>query len=989
MPLDRLGLIQQLNGLSLVQFNAVVFALQPPAGLMPPPSASQGERVFALLSWAEGTGGCGLERLQEVFQTVLTNPNQPSSTSLEQSQTPGTGSVNVGGDASGSFIVTGSGNKIVIGTENPPSSEGSAQNRHNLPRSGAAKFVGRETELDILHEKLQQSGRLNIAAIKGMGGIGKSELALQYAYRHLDLGTYPGGLCWLDLRSGDISGEIVRFARKYLKLDIPDGLDLDTQLVDCWRDWPGKPGEVLVIYDNAGEYGEVKPFLPPADPRFRVLITSRNRMGSPVETLEILILEEGAALELLGVLAGKERVENQLGAAKELCRRLGYLPLAIELVGRYLAADPDLSISQMLRRLEEKGLSTKALAETEQGMTAKLGVKAAFELSWQELDEKGQELGYVLSLFAEGSIPWKLVEECLPELDTEELESVRNKQLSGLSLLERLEQGVYQLHPLIREYFGQKQEQFAGVDALKRRYCRVMVSQAQEFPQTPTQMQLEEFAPVVPHLAEVADRLLEWVEVKELIWIFIGLGRYFKGQGVYSQAKQWYQRCVEECRRRLGDEHLDTLTSLSNLAATLSDQGDYGGARQLQEHVLKVRRRVLGEEHPDTLRSMNNLAYTLSAQGDYGGACKLQEQVLVVSRRVLGEEHPDTLRSMNNLASTLKSQGNYGGVHQLQEQVLVASCRVLGEEHPDTLSSMNNLANTLYDLGDYSGARQLQEQVLEVRRRVLGEEHLDTLSSVNNLASTLSSQADYAEARSLQEQVLKGYRRVLGEEHPDTLSSMNNLANTLSCLGDYSGACQLQEQVLEVRRRVLGEEHPSTFRTMGNIASVLSSQGDYSGARSLEEQVLVLSQRVLGEEHPSTLRAMGNLASTLYFQGDNARARQLQEQVYEVSHRVLGDEHPDTLKSMNNLASTLHSQGDYEQAELLYVQVVVTCINVLGQRHPTTATFLQNYLGFLSDIVQNHPDVLARLLADGSAITKQILEQMQKDKELGNLTQEG
>jgi Tetratricopeptide repeat/NB-ARC domain len=525
---------------------------------------------------------------------------------------------------------------------------------HNLPRSGVAKFVGRESELETLHEKLRQSSRLNIAAIKGMGGIGKSELALQYAYRHRDLGSYPGGLCWLDLRSGDLGGQIVKFASNQLQLTIPDGLDSSDQLAYCWRNWPGQPREVLVIYDNAGEYGELLSFLPPADPRFRVLITSRNRMGAPVETLEILVLEEGASLELLGVLAGKKRIENQLVEAKELCRRLGYLPLAIELVGRYLAADPDLSITEMLRRLEQKGLSVQALAETEQGMTGKLGVKAAFELSWQSLNEKGQELGYVFSLFAEAPIPWKLVEACLPESDTEELEGVRNKQLSRLSLLERLDQGVYQLHPLIREFFGQKREQFAGVEGLKREYCRVMVSQAKEFPETPIRVQWEGFAPVVPHLAEVADRLLVWVEDENVWWVFTGLGRYYEGQGAYAQAKQWYQQCLEECRRRLGDEHSDTLTSMNNLAQTLSRQGDYVRARQLQEQVLEVSRRVLGEEHPDTLTSMGNLAQTLYSQGNYVQAEPLYVQAFEILDQRLGFTHPTTQQIWNNYMQFLE-----------------------------------------------------------------------------------------------------------------------------------------------------------------------------------------------------------------------------------------------------------------------------------------------------------------------------------------------
>jgi Tfp pilus assembly protein PilF len=348
---------------------------------------------------------------------------------------------------------------------------------HNLPRSGVAKFVGRETELNTLHEKLQQSGRLNIAAIKGMGGIGKSELALQYAYRHRKLGSYPGGLCWLDLRSGDLGGQLVRFARLHLGLTFPDNMPLSDQVTLCWQQWT--TGEVLLVYDNAGEYGEMQSFLPPADPRFRVLITSRNRMGLPVETIEIVVLDESASLELLGVLAGKDRVQSQLGEgdAKKLCRWLGYLPLAIELVGRYLAKKPDLSLSVMIERLEKNRLSAKALVETEAGMTSELGgVVAAFELSWQELDEKGQELGCLLSLFAEAPIPWELVEDCLSEWKSEELEDKRDVQLCGLSLLERPEEGKYQLHPLIREYFVGKLKLLPDREVLlKREYCNKII----------------------------------------------------------------------------------------------------------------------------------------------------------------------------------------------------------------------------------------------------------------------------------------------------------------------------------------------------------------------------------------------------------------------------------------------------------------------------------------------------------------------------------
>ncbi len=731
---------------------------------MPPPSASQGDRVFALLSWAEGTGGCGLERLQEVFQAVLEG-------------------------------------KIL-------DNYSSSQVRHNLPRSGVAKFVGRETELETLHEKLQQSGRLNIAAIKGMGGIGKSELALQYAYRHRDLGTYPGGLCWLDLRSGDINGQIVRFARNHLDLTIPDELDSSDQLAYCWRTWPA--GEVLLVYDNAGEYGELLSFLPPADLRFRVLITSRNRMGSPVETLEILVLDETASLELLGVLEGKGRVQSQIGDAKELCRRLGYLPLAIELVGRYLSKKPDLSLSVMLERLEQNGLSAKALIETDEGMREKLGVAAAFELSWQELNAWGREVAYLLSLFAPAPIPWGLVEKHRLDWDAEELEDVRDDQLCKLSLLERFGEGLYRLHPLIREYFCEKILEFAGQERMKQAHCLTMVLEAKGFPETPTRILWEGFAPVVPHLAEVAERLLEWVEGEDLWSVFTGSGRYYSGQGAYAQAKQWYERCLKECRARLGEEHQSVAASLGNLALLYDKQGLYVEAEPLYLQALEMRRKLLGEEHPDVAQSLNNLANLYSKQGRYVEAEPLLVQALEVRRKLLGKEHLLVASSLNNLAFLYYNQGRYSEAESLYKQALELIRKLSGERHPYIATSLNNLALLYYNQGRYSEAEPLYMQALELRRNLLGEEHPDVAISLLSVGGVYSRQGRYSEAELLLVQALELYRKQLGEEHPDVANFLNSLAGLYFEQGRYGEVESLHAQAISIAVRSLRSDHPTT-----------------------------------------------------------------------------------------------------------------------------------------------------------------------------------
>jgi hypothetical protein len=348
---------------------------------------------------------------------------------------------------------------------------------NNLPRSGVAKFVGRDAELEKLHAQLQKGELVAISAIAGMGGVGKTELAIQYAKAFK--AAYPAGICWLLAREMNIGTQIVGYALVQLGLRVPDGIELPDQVRFCWRNWP--EGDALIVLDDVTNYPEVEPYLPPENPRFKVLLTTRLKFGPPVQTLPLGVLAPEKSLELLEVLVGKERVAAELAVAQSLCEWLGHLPLGLELVGRYLASMEDLSISEMLFRLQQKAKLRKAVEdealEAEQDtwtLTAKRGVKAAFELSWEVLDERSQHLGKLLSLFALAPIPWKLAEqvkqkhcEMFPENVEFAPEGIRKArtQLLKFHLLQVAGQDAYQLHSLIREFFRNKLEGEADVAA--------------------------------------------------------------------------------------------------------------------------------------------------------------------------------------------------------------------------------------------------------------------------------------------------------------------------------------------------------------------------------------------------------------------------------------------------------------------------------------------------------------------------------------------
>jgi len=608
-----------------------------------------------------------------------------------------------------------------------------------------------------------------------MGGVGKTELALQYAGEQWKQGRYPGGVCWLQARGVDLRIQIVAFARAHLPLRIPEDLELSLQVAYCWRNW--LPGEVLIVLDDVTDYKQVREYLPSDAPRFKVLITTRWQLGASIEHLSLDVLKPRAALVLLESLVDRERLKKEPWVARKLCRWLGYLPLGLELVGRYLRRKPDLSLAEILSRLQAKRLEQLALKKpkSENDMTAQLGVQDAFELSWQELDESAQQLGLCLSLFALAPIPWQLVERCLPDSDPEELEEIRDYSLVNLHLVGRKGDNTYQLHQLIREFFCAKLKQSAEADDLKRGFCQVMVAVAKEIPYEPSCELIAALAPAIPHLVEVADHLTTYLSDENCAVPFSRLGRFYEGQGFYVQAECWYKQCLEASKKRLGDEHQTVTTSLNDLAYIYKSQGRYLEAEPLYIKALALRKRLLGGEHTNVAQSLNNLAGLYRKQGRYSEAEPFLLEALALRKRLLGEEHTNVGQSLNHLAYLYYEQGRYSEAESFYLQALSLYKDLLKENHPHTATSLNNLALLYEAQGRYLEAEPLYLQALKLRQRLIGKEHPRSVISLTNLAKLYHTQGRYTEAEPLYVEALEIVEEKLGAHHPTTVTIRENL----------------------------------------------------------------------------------------------------------------------------------------------------------------------------------------------------------------------
>ncbi|ELR97401.1 tetratricopeptide repeat protein [Gloeocapsa sp. PCC 73106] len=695
----------------------------------------------------------------------------------------------------------------------------------DTPRSGTKNFVGRVQELEDLDAKLTKSERVvissTLASITGMGGIGKTELALQYAQKYGS--KYQGGICWLRARETDLAIQIINdYGKMKLGLNPPEEWDTKAKVDYCWRHWPFE-GNVLVIFDDVINRESIDNYLPPNLPKFKILATTRSQnLGANFAQLNLKIFSQAAALELLAVLIGSNRIEQEQQEAQQLCHQLGYLPLALELVGCYLAQRQDVPLSEMIQRLEAKGLEQNALLEPTTSTTALKGVKAAFELSWQELNTQAQELACFLSLFALAPIPWSLLQKCLASEDEEQLEDIRDGVLVKLSLIQRQDQGIYELHSLMREYFQNKlEEAISTKEQLKTKFCQGMVKEAQTIPETPVTDDLEKVKLSIPHIAESAkESLRNCLPNEDVIWPFVGLGRFYQGQGLYGLAEPWLEECLNLCRT-LEVNNQCVLISLNNLAELYDSQGKYNEAEPLYIEALEIARQMSRGDNGLFYvgLGLNNLANLYNRQSRYSEAEPLYIEALKMRKQIYNGDHPYIASTLDNLAALYDSQGKYNEAETLYIEALEMYRRMFkDDDHPYVATNLNNLA-ALYDSqGKYNEAETLYIKALKMKKRMFkDDDHPGVASGLNNLAALYYNLGKYNEAETLYIEALKMYRRMFkDDDHPHVASGLNNLAGLYNSRGRYSEAEPLYIEALEIAKRTLGINHPTTQTILQN-----------------------------------------------------------------------------------------------------------------------------------------------------------------------------
>jgi hypothetical protein len=642
----------------------------------------------------------------------------------------------------------------------------------NIPARNPV-FTGRDRLLAAVRDRLLTGDRAVVQALEGMGGVGKTQLAIEYAHRFA--ADYDVAW-WVDAEQAGLIGD--QFAALGAALGcVEPGAGTDTVrwavLADLHR-----RGRWLLVFDNAENPADIRPWLPGGEGH--VLITSRARAWAEIAApVDVNVMARAESVALL-----HHRVSGLSTAdADRLAAQLGDLPLAIAQAAGFMA-ETGTSAAQYLDLLATQ--AGKLLDQPAPGSSYPQSLAAATRLAASRLDAEdpaAAQLASVCAFLAPEPIPEDLFTSspgALPgELAARTADPLSWRQtLARLARqsLARVDQRGLVLHRLTQAILRDRltAEQAAATCA----YAEAILAAADPG-DGGNPVMWPKWARLMPHLL-AAD--LAATDSQSLRWMACDACWYLLARGDIRTAHDLATGLRQHWSDRLGDDHEHTRATAIYLAWALRGMGYYAEARQLDEDTLARHRRVLGNDHPSTLSSASNLGDDLRYLGEYQAARQLDEDTLARFRRVLGEDHPETLRSAINLAADLANLGEYQAARQVDKDTLARRRRVLGEDHPDTLSSANNLAADLRNLGDYRAARQLDEDTLARRRRVLGNDHPSTLSSASNLAADLRDLGDYRAARQLDEDTLARRRRVLGNDHPRTLASANNLAADLHAL---------------------------------------------------------------------------------------------------------------------------------------------------------------------------------------------------------------
>ena len=795
-------------------------------------------------------------------------------------------------------------------------------------------FTGRKELLSLLSRHLTAGSTTAVlpAALYGMGGIGKTQTAVEYIYRH----TQDYDIIWWipASESAQIRAGLTELAQR---LELPGCTEANTavpavqealRIGEPYRNW-------LLVFDSAESPEVVRPFFP-ASEFGTILVTSRNPGWAEVaDPLEVTVFKREESRELLK-RRGPEIDDEE---ADQLAEKLGDLPLAIAQAAAW-RAETGMPIREYIRLFDEKRAE---ILDTSAPTDYETSVAAAWKVSFDELEERNpaaHQLLQVCAFFAPDPISRDLFtrvkgNSISPELDAALQDpmrlsrTIRDIHRYGLAKIDH-RHNTLQLHRLVQLVLSNlmteqhRQKMRHGAHILLANHDPNDPVPAKQWPQ---------YLNVLPHAysANVIGCDDSWV--RQLV---INLTIFLYHWGDHEEACRLAQQAVKAWTLKLGEADPQTLQAAERLGFYLWTLGRFDEAARINQQTLKRHRETSGENSEETFVAEMAVATDLKGSGDFLAALDLNTHIYQKARALFGDDDPTTLLTAHDTVVSLGLAGQYRKGSELAEDTYQRRIEVIGYDNPGTMSTLNALILARREAGDYTWARIEQEKVAQRSGELFGVDRAATLRRRHHLSVARRKDGDHPGALKLSTEVLESFQIRYGKDHPNVMACALAKSIDLRHADNLHEARALGEETFERYRRKLGENHPHTLSARLDLAVTLRLLGDATGAREVDERVLEQFRTALGADHPHAIVSAINLASDLAATGEAEAALATGTEALERAQRVLGPDHPTTLAATMNLVLDLRSLGRAEEAETKYVEVLTRYHRVLGDKHPAT-----------------------------------------------------
>jgi tetratricopeptide (TPR) repeat protein len=810
-------------------------------------------------------------------------------------------------------------------------------------------FTGRAADLETIRAGLGAGITMMVQAVHGLGGVGKTQIAIEYAHRHA---TAYDLVWWINAEQPSLI--ISQLAALAEPLGLPTDPDPEIAVRTVYaelrrrRSW-------LLIFDDAQDIDHIRPVLP--DGAGHVLITTRRSgFGYLGSVLDLDVLPRSEAVTLLRRRAPGLTDEH----ADALAERLGDLPLALEQAASYLD-QTQLPPADYLHLLSTRGADMYGRGRV---VDHRHTIATLWSLSLDRLRTPQPAAVQLLGLcayLAPEPIPLDLFTNH-PKWLPAPLSDVAGDPLAfaetvaallDYSLARRTDAGLL-LHRLVQAVIRQpRPNQREDSHLLPVVLGLLRADLPEEIWTAPENW--PRWRQLLPHvMTATAHHDDTNPTAGATAWLLDHAAAYQQTHGQPAHARPLLERALQIFETAYGPDHPQVASILNHLAWALRELGQLATAQPMLERALRIGETDCGPDVPEvatTLTTLNNLAVVLRELGEPATAQLLLERALRISETAYGPDHTWVATTLVNLGVALRDLGEPATARPLLERALRIDETAYGLDHPEVIPALGNLAAVLRELGEPATARALLERALRIGGNSYGPDHPQVATTLNHLAGALRELGEPVTARSLHERALRIVETAYGPDHPQVATTLNHLAAALSDLAEPATARALLERALRIGETAYRPDHPYVAATLNDFSGPLRELGELAAARAVLERALQIFETAYGPDHPQVAGVLDDLALTLRELGEPAAARPLHERALRIVEATYRSNNPYVAATLYNHALTLRELGETTTARALLERALQIDETAYGPHHPTSVR-VQQALQQLDDPLQ-------------------------------------